>query len=300
MYTPQTPHRWSRLRSMADFFSDSPWLDIPPERAGEILIKPLHPQYGLLGGASKSDSAPKSKLAALAAARRAKENRKPEEGGMPTSSVALLDKLEGISQAWKPDRKPDFSTSSQPKCVTEAKPQLRKYPLRRPKDTNGSRKSSSPEPPAMTAKAESMLAVEEKVESVPIAAPSTFARTMFGLIDRTEDSDLQSFDQHATQAFANCTEFDFTGPSPDDIVLDAQNSKNKAPKPVKQVKKSGNGDASVNDLTQGVEDVNVEEQKVKGKNLDVLAVFKESKPKNAANFVVIGTPHYNLNENPQS
>src|SRR5947207_10758761 len=64
--------------SAAEFFRDSPWLNIPPHRKGEILVESLYPRGGLKGGSSSSSRTPPlntasgkmSKLAALAAARK--------------------------------------------------------------------------------------------------------------------------------------------------------------------------------------------------------------------------------------
>ncbi|KAL2044964.1 hypothetical protein N7G274_002739 [Stereocaulon virgatum] len=78
------------------------------------------------------------------------------------------------------------------------------------------------------------------------------------------------------------------GPSPDDVVRKAQNTKKPAPKAVEQSAPPTIGDKSINGIVQGVSEITIEDTKVKGKNLDVLAEFKKSKPRNAANFVVIG------------
>ncbi len=55
------------------------------------------------------------------------------------------------------------------------------------------------------------------------------------------------------------------------------------------IKASKLNDASPKIVTQGVADLTVAEAtKVKSKNLDVIREYQRSKPKNAANFVVIG------------
>lgn len=54
--------------------------------------------------------------------------------------------------------------------------------------------------------------------------------------------------------------------------------------------KSSGDKKSQKDITDKVKQLSVEESvKVKSKNLDVMAEFKKTKRKNAANFVVIGT-----------
>ena len=50
-------------------------------------------------------------------------------------------------------------------------------------------------------------------------------------------------------------------------------------------------DATTGTVTQGVADLAVvDAPKVKSKNWDVIHEYKQSNPKNAANFVVIGMP----------
>ena len=50
-------------------------------------------------------------------------------------------------------------------------------------------------------------------------------------------------------------------------------------------------DKSINDVTQGVSTVALEDiLKAKSKNLDVVAEFEKSDAKNSASFVVIGSP----------
>jgi len=274
--------------SVAEFFRDSPWLDVPKERIGEILVEPLYARRGLLGGTSKQDGAPKSKLAALAATRKNKENQRPEDGRISTNSVALLDKLAVTSRESKMNQGPDTSVPSRQSQTTEraAKVRNRQYHARKPQDT------SVLKPPQEVSSIIEMLpprpSVESQPEGVPAATPSVFAQIMLGLISKAESVEPQSLDQHAVRAFVNCTEFNSAGPSPDDVVIEAQTSKSQPSKTIKQTPKTKNDDNSISDVAQGIKGVTVEEQKVKRKNLDVLAEFEKSKSKNAANFVVIG------------
>lgn len=275
--------------SITDFFSDSPWLNIPEERRGEILIERLYPQGGLLGGSSKPDGAPKSKLAALAASRKKKENQRAEDGQNATSSVALLDKLSGKPRQLKPDSASTLSSSKTLSAITEqtVNEQPRKYPRRKSKALE----SLQDDQPAKEAskKSDSLAssAAEKKPEMTPTAGPSIFARTIFGASAVSQQHDVQTSDRHMLGLDTHA-EFDFAGPSPDDVVTKAQNTKGSTQKPVKQSPHPSSGDKSVDAVAQGVGNVNIEEPKVKGKNLDVIAEFERSKPKNAANFVVIG------------
>lgn len=275
--------------STADFFSDSPWLNIPEDRRGEILIEPLHPQGGLLGGSSKPDGAPKSKLAALAAARKKKENQRAEDGQNAASSVALLDKLGGKPWQTKPDSAPNKSSSKPLSAITEqnVNEQRRKHPSRMSK---GLESQQDDQPAKEALKKSGPMAspdVEKKQEIIPTADPSIFARTIFGAPAVSQQRDIQTSDRCVVGPDTHA-EFDFAGPSPDDVVTKAQNTKGPSPKSAKQPPQPSSGDKSVNAVAQGVGNFDIEEHKVKGKNLDVMAEFERSKPKNAANFVVIG------------
>ncbi|MCJ1351054.1 MAG: Hsp70 suppressor, GTPase facilitates ribosomal subunit dissociation [Icmadophila ericetorum] len=298
MVSETSPSKESNYKiplTAADCFRGVSWLNVPLHRQAEILIEPLYPHGGLLGGAS-TEGAPKvSKLAALAAARKKKENMKIAstiEKENSTSSVVLLDKLSG-------NRK---STNAVPKEATEAPrgikgsggsvgepTQPRKYPLR-------PRKASTPPPPVVP---EPVKETSEPVRrgsqpSIPISStPSPFAQAVFGpSLPPTGHPRLPTsyhamfspsdrIDVYSTEPNA------FAGPSPDDIVSNAQNSR--GPKGQKGSTKSTTGDKGVNGLTNGVKAVSVDDTpKAKSKNLDVAAEYNKSKRKNAANFVVIG------------
>lgn len=202
------------------FFKDSPWLKVPRGRRADILIEPLFPRGGLLGGSLKQDGGkPKSKLAALAAARKQKENQILESNQEQISSVALLDKLGAKTRESAPTR--------------EAKPApsepSRRYPVRKQK--------SPDRPPIQQAILEttsnSNLDDNEKA-SVPVlpplATPSVFATTMFAF----SMHDRGDFGLQPVQPFySNRSDTNleaFADPSPDDIVLKAQSSASKGSK----------------------------------------------------------------------
>lgn len=222
--------------SAAEFFKDSPWLRIPEDRRGEIVIEPLYPRGGLLGGSSSAGGPKVSKLAALAAARKKKESndRSGDSTQNLTTSVALLDKLGGKTNASKVGEestlKRKTSSSGTTPSVKSERLEDRKYPIRK-------RKSSSP--PAHTQENISDLKgsgnIPPKSESppapvtVPSASPSTFAQTIIGSsteTQRTSINILESSSFIVPLEFASNTKSDpFAGPSPDDIVIKAQNSK---------------------------------------------------------------------------
>lgn len=229
--------------SAADFFKDCPWLDVPKERQGEILIEPLYPRGGLLGGSSSQGNGKPSKLAALAAARRQKENGKPSEGDM-NSSVALLDKLGRKGAPPAPSRLISGQDKVPvPKDVPppSTSPAGRKYPSQRRANAGeaGSKsKSIELESPKLVAQDPGK---SYEPPFVPAAAPSAFARTVFGLPTapkpNTDHSFLPNELSHGSHKISYSLPYRsmmdaesnaFTGPSPDDVVLKAQNSKGPA------------------------------------------------------------------------
>ena len=217
----------------ADYFRDSPWLDVPMNRRAEIIIEPLYPRGRLLGGSSSGGSQKVSKLAALAAARKKKENAETTSKQQSSTSVALLDKLGG-------NRKPNESLSKRSTMVDhklepstssgEAHPlgmQARKYPTRK-------RKSPSPPPIDQAPVEEDPDSIDVKPRSIApiVGSPSLFARTMLGSSSSFQEharKDPVSFASVFSPVYAsevNPTKSNpFAGPSPDDIVASAQNSK---------------------------------------------------------------------------
>lgn len=217
----------------AAFFKDAPWLGIPANRRAEILIEPLYPRVGLLGGASTDGGGKVSKLAALAAARKKKENEKSNDASSKpsTSSVALLDRLGGGRRV--NNKAQDGLVQSKDHgdalatIMDESMPSARNrtYPMRK-------RRSPSPSP---SSKEEAQEPPEDDHSPPqlpkPVAAtPSSFARTMLGASAETGDpyaeiSQLTMF-KLPYEAEMNITESSaFAGPSPDDIVTNAQNWK---------------------------------------------------------------------------
>lgn len=217
----------------AEFFKDAPWCNIPQNRRGEILIEPLYPPGRLLGGSPGSGKV--SKLAALAAARRTRENARPESGSV-TSSVTLLDKLdrkipkESLDEP-KGSAKASILISQSPTNATNQK-DSRRYPMRERKNLD----TITPE--CIAVDVESMDPArksrqELEPQSMPVAPPSAFAQTVFGNCrHRTQTS---SQDNSAAVSLWSSYQFPFqiaiakvnafAGPSPDDVVLKAQNSK---------------------------------------------------------------------------
>jgi len=276
--------------SAVDFFKDSPWLNVPKERLGDILIERLHPRGRLLGGASKPEGPPKSKLAALAAARKKKETKRAEDDQYATSSVALLNRLGGKSRGAKASAELPLSGQRPQSAIAEqaGNVQTRKYPARKLSDLAPSPAGQYVDPSSPIFEAAPGPSVEKRSDIISAAAPSTFARTMLGFSANAREPGSESLDHWALRGSEPHTEFNFAGPSPDDVILKAQSSRVPTQKPVKPSPQPAKNSKPLDEVAQGVKNVTIEESNIKGKNLDVLAEFERSKPKDAANFVVIG------------
>ena len=206
--------------SAKDFFSDCPWLNIPPEQKVNILVEPLYPRMGLLGGSEGKVS----KLAALAAKRRLKENEKPVSEHRSTAKVEQSP-VEGTS-AIKSQRIFTPSETSRPE---------RKRPRPNPDITGPDNQTAVPLPLDKTPTSDQRLLVPDleepdptitkAVESVEVlrASPSAFASTM---TDRNTES-LGSALAALVLEEPNINTFDFTTPSPDEVVTRAQHKGSK-------------------------------------------------------------------------
>ncbi|WEW58172.1 hypothetical protein PRK78_003640 [Emydomyces testavorans] len=281
--------------STRDFFKDSPWLNIPLHRKADILIEPLYPRIGLLGGAQEG-SGKMSKLAALAAARKKKESEKNKVNGGATAigpspslvetqrstSISLLDRLVSNGKA---------------KEGREARPS--KFPLR--KTDRGS--IPGPQGKQVTSLGEPRKTLQKPDYPVPkspvshpekemtpsidiFAQPSSFATALVG--DRTSRRPLCYLSHNIDilklygQNLAKI--FNFAEPSPDDVVVNAQSAAKGG-----KLKKTKAQASAETDLVDDVKQLSVQEPvKPKSKQLDVLEEHRKANRKKAANFVVIG------------
>ena len=225
--------------SAKDFFKDCPWLNIPLMRRGEILIEPLYPCGRLLGGASSLPAPKLSKLAALAAARKRKENDKAGDVDIKgiSSSVTLLDKLNINAKAAS-----DVKRTAERSIDTSEK-RLKSDDSGRTSKSSTSLKGTGKYPVKMSKAPIQEPTASPKADVVPestkdstietlfiAAAPSAFARTMFGA-----GSDQHAPALHRPLTFTthfspyglagDFTESNaFAGPSPDDVVANAQSA----------------------------------------------------------------------------
>ncbi|RDL36978.1 p-loop containing nucleoside triphosphate hydrolase [Venustampulla echinocandica] len=265
--------------SFAEFFKDTPWLQVPTDRQ-TVFIDPIYPRLGLLGGSS--DGVPKmSKLQALAAARK-KKAQEQRANSNPTGEMsrAGLDKIDhsDLGDAGVGGMAPSGSALLQ-------KPSARGFPLRKRKGLD-EHESLPKAPVAIDDAGLNPPASPEDIPSAGQAEPSDFANTMFGSHSQTP---RQSPDNLFTMPFAadiaSIAANPFAGPSPDDIVIAAQS---KAGKGGKGAPKS-NGEKKAAQIAAGVEAMRIDDTpRAKSKHLDVLAEFGKAEAKNAANFVVIG------------
>ena len=257
---PQRPiqdkSKTSASFSAKEFFLDCPWLNIPFQRQGEILVEPRHPPGGLLGGSSTQGAPKVSKLAALAATRKRKENEKTSGDGSKsvTTSVALLDKLQinGNSNLATKLTLEEPKDSSRKKTNVQApsatsqalSKEVRKYPKR-------SAQVVFPSPTSYPPSEETADILEGPEEQIPAisATPSAFARTIFGSFLSTSfpiatQKPPVPLDSHFSPVYASgiaLTDLDpFAGPSPDDIVASAQKSSKGLTKHGKKDSPSGN------------------------------------------------------------
>ncbi|KAJ6188371.1 hypothetical protein N7519_003279 [Penicillium mononematosum] len=291
--------------SAADFFRDCPWLNVPSHRKSEILIEPLYPRLGLLGGSPESGGK-LSKLAALAAARKKKEGEKaPSLSETSTPSTPKLEQPTSLDHSGTSRSLRDrlaASGRSTPKAPEGpgslrrlATPSSSSHPIpKRPeaetKKPSVSELSGSMQRVVLEAKEE-----PEPQQTMPTirASPSTFASTIVGAATgptAAEPSYLHSTSSDLLRIYGqdHAEPFDFAAPSPDDVVLNAQNTA-KGMKSKSAASKSAVVKKGQSDLADGVKELSVEDKvTVKSKNLDVISEYKKSTRKRSANFVVIG------------
>lgn len=215
------------------FFQDSPWLNVPEDRRGEILIKPLYPPGRLLGG-SPPQAIKVSKLAALTAARKRKEKEKNQDASYQTSTAAatLLDKLGPRTTPKSPcNDDPQRSFRETDLAASSFEPVSASQTLF---DTTKKRKNLDVLPKVKEDVKNPRTWPTPKIDkfglkSPLMAPPSMFARTIFGISNTLQEPStkrLKTMMFPLPQGPQSYTEFNpFAGPSPDDIVQKAQSTK---------------------------------------------------------------------------
>ncbi|KAJ5928976.1 Translation elongation/initiation factor/Ribosomal beta-barrel [Penicillium verhagenii] len=297
--------------SAADFFRDSPWLNIPPHRKADILIEPLYTRMGLLGGAPEAGKV--SKLAALAAARKKREEN--TSSSPPEASQSVQSERPPVESKVSLRERLAASKSAKSAKSADGLGGLRRLakPAPTPAPTAPAPASAPPSPPkpappvplvnvptveSKPAEQAEKEAIKEELEPIQTApdiraSPSMFASAIVGNQPRytkAEPSHIPSQTVDLLQIYGqdHAEPFDFAGPSPDDVVLNAQNTA-KGFKSQTPVSKAAGNKKNQGDLAGGMNNLTVEEKvTVKSKNLDVLAEYNKSTRKKSANFVVIG------------
>ncbi|GLI76138.1 hypothetical protein PoHVEF18_004409 [Penicillium ochrochloron] len=286
--------------SAADFFRDCPWLNVPAHRKTEILVEPLYPRLGLLGGAPESGGK-MSKLAALAAARKKKEGEKAAAAVPEGPSTSQPARTEGstIKPSGTPLSLSERLAASKLSKASETNGGLRRLSkpgasASLPARQQPAPETSKPPPPSLPEPTKQEEPEKEPEQQQPTsnirASPSTFASVILGNATgptMAEPSHLNSNNVDLLQIYGqdHAEPFDFAAPSPDDVVMNAQSTA-KGFKSKPAASKAAKGQA---DLAGGMKDLSVEEKvTVKSKNLDVLAEYNKSTRKKSANFVVIG------------
>jgi elongation factor 1 alpha-like protein len=222
--------------SAADFFRDCPWLNVPSHRKADIMIEPLYPRLGLLGGAPEAAGKP-SKLAQLAAARKKKEAEAAAASAAP-SAPQSENKDTSVSEP----RAAPLSLSerlAKAKAAKASEPSTGLAGLRR----SGNPISSAPPLPAkrpsVSESEKAALASQTEISSPKPepqpavsairAAPSIFASIIVGNPEGPTMAEPSHFDSNDVDLLKiygqdHAEPFDFAGPSPDDVVLNAQNT----------------------------------------------------------------------------
>ena len=211
--------------STSNFFRDAPWLNIPEDRKSEITCISHGPRSGLLGGSSAgSNSRPKSKLAALAAARK-KEKRQPQNEETAPSSGSLLGNLAAGSTKSQYPGPASIADSQEAEGLRRTTKMQSKGQSSR--DSQGRPPPPSPKPTFSAGFEQAPVSQlgDLTIQAAPTGPPSDFATAILGLeknrpcVSRIPAIPGKPF---IVQDVADSKAF--TGPSPDDVVLKAQSS----------------------------------------------------------------------------
>ncbi|KAG5928356.1 hypothetical protein E4U42_000802 [Claviceps africana] len=284
-------------------FSDMPWLNTPLDRQAS-LIPPVGPRGGLLGG---GEGAPRmSKLQALAAARKKKNDEKKEQP--KTLQVEAGIKRLSISDVVQKD---DVKTSTYPSKKLRSNDES---VLARP-----ARKNSSSQKPSSSLSADkehNKNGASHELNSITSndtpngdgagssdssnwvinSTPSTFAKVLLGSAPDNRKANRPEFYAMPYAWSSSFASNAFSEPSPDDIVLAAQAKVGKKATPALKAsaqtgKKISKGTATPQDtgLVNSVSNLKVSDvPPPKSKGLDVVKEYEKSNSKKSISFVVVG------------
>ncbi|ERT01923.1 hypothetical protein HMPREF1624_00218 [Sporothrix schenckii ATCC 58251] len=292
--TPRAPPDSAFL---AAFFSDMPWLNVPQPRMA-VLVPPPQRRGGLLGGSSTAAAPKMSKLQALAAQRKrkAEEAKKSKEaggGGSPGGEKADEDVRELRKKAAKlAIDGPVYGSPRDTESTTS-----KEAPTSPP-----SKKTSPPPAPEkplamQDIRLEEPTPVNSESEPALVAQPSAFAQALFGAKKQNQkhrahpSQDEPSLLAVPSLSRAPPSAFDaFLGPSPDDVVLEAQ------AKAFKNTNKSATTKPATKSapkqpeaLVEGVKNMKFDFAPTKkSKKLNVLEEHSKANLKRSTSFVVVG------------
>ena len=173
------------MTSALEWFRDTSWNAIPPSMDGILIPSaPQKPWPKLLGGSSK--------LAKLAEERRKKAAASQQA---PNGAISSLDRL---------SKSKDIDENEPPQPRVESK----KYPIRKKREPTAPPKEPTPPP-------------EEPKEEMPDlrASPTEFGRTLSS--SPSNSNGLASMIMKSLMG-SDTPDDTFDGPSPDDVVLRAQ------------------------------------------------------------------------------
>ena len=208
-----------------DFFWDSPWLNIPLHRRAEIRVEPVFSRLGLLGGSSTGEGK-MSKIAALAAKRRQKEKENEKQKvaatnttDLPGDTASSLSKLRiATSHTLYPHKEHPLSSrhnlQSTSRIDQTQEPPPKGDALPPPREQRKDKRTEDSHQPNDAQSGANIADMQAK--------PSMFARTLMVSCDAAWPLSSRPPTLLPEPVISS---FDFLKPSPDDVVLKAQNFK---------------------------------------------------------------------------
>ncbi|KAI1354665.1 hypothetical protein F5Y01DRAFT_272350 [Xylaria sp. FL0043] len=267
--------------SLADFFHDMPWLNIPNDRCTSF-IEPSRPVGGLLGGSSSSGKM--SKLQALAAARKKKaEDRKLEDRTMQSSENSMTPEA---------PREPDRPITGGVAARLSSRENVKTLPARTKAQPNPDVDGTIEHPDTATTLScipDPSTTTDSHPGPSALAAPSAFARTLLGSSTSWAAPVPRNQYPIPYMSFASSIADAFSEPSPDDVVLTAQSKASNKKLAASSNKKKGGLEGKDGGIVDGMKATKIDDTPLpKSKNLDVLSEFGKAKKKKNASFVVVG------------
>ncbi|KAI0537401.1 hypothetical protein GGR58DRAFT_502235 [Xylaria digitata] len=269
--------------SLTGFFHDMPWLDIPNDRR-TIFIEPPRPPGGLLGGSTPSGKM--SKLQALAASRKKKaEDQKLENQKMQLPETNMASEIA---------KDPNKSISGILAARLSGREDANPLPIRKKARVESIPDGMTEDPNIANARvciSDLSITADPSLNSLELAAPSSFAQTLFGSpTSRATPVPRKRYPIPYMSLTSPVAVADaFSEPSPDDVVLAAQSKASNKKLAASTNKKKAGSEGKDESTIDGIKALKVDDTPLpKSKNLDVLNEFEKAKNKKNASFVVVG------------